>query len=73
MTKKTKIRIFKALMFARSLFLVLCGTLILLCAIAASGPSVWPSVIFFIAALVCFGISYACDNAVGGYKSPFYH
>lgn len=73
MTKRTKRRIFKSVLFARGLFLTLFVIFMLLCAVSANGESVLTAVIFFTASIACFGISYFCDYVVGGYKSPFYH
>lgn len=70
MTKRTKIRIRKTVIYARGFFLALFAILVLLCAFSAS---MLTAIAFFVGAVLCFGISYFCDALLGGYKSPFYH
>lgn len=73
MTRRTKRRIRKAVMFARGLFLGLFAVFILLFIMTANGPNLWIPIGIFAAAIVCFGISIFCDCLLGGYKSPFYY
>ena len=73
MTKRTKHRIRKAVIFARGLFLALFVIFMLLTIMAAGGELVLTAIGMFSIAAICFGISYFCDYLLGGYKSPFYH
>ena len=73
MTKKTKRRIIKAVMFARGLFLAASIILPLLSAAAVSGDDFITALILFVCAFPCFGLSVFCDYLLGGYKSPFYY
>ena len=73
MTNRTRRRIRKAVMFARSLFLGLFALFTLLFVMTANGPNLWIPIGIFAVAAVCFGISLFCDYLLGGYKSPFYY
>lgn len=74
MTKRTKARIRKSVIFARKVFLALFAVFMLLTIMAANNTSVIPALTCFAVAITCFGISYFCDYLLGGgYQSPFYH
>ena len=78
-TRKTKIKIRKAIAFARNLFLVICGIGMLCTICSVDGPSILFPIISMVIAVVCFGISYLLDKLLwetawsGDLKSPFNH
>lgn len=61
MTRKTKIRIRKAVAFARKLCLVIFGICLLLTVVSVDGPSIWFPIACFAVGTVCFGIAYFFD------------
>lgn len=77
MTKQTKIKIRKAVAFARTLFLYLCILSIALTICSVDGPSFKFPIICTLIGIVCFGISYALDQLLfetawsGDKPSPF--
>ena len=79
MTRKTKIKIRKAVAFARNLFLALCGISILLTICSVDGPNILFPIICMAIAMVFFGISYLLDRLLwetawkGDKPSPFIH
>lgn len=73
MTKRTKTRIRKVLMFARGLCLVLSVPLLLIAAMAVGNGYFGAAFIVAASAVLCFVLSLFCDYLLGGYKSPFYY
>ena len=62
----------KALMLARTIFLVASIALIFFASICDGSNLVLPIMLAVIAS-ACFGISYFIDYLLGGAQSPFYH
>lgn len=78
-TRKTKIKIRKAVAFARNLLLAVFGICTLLGIMSVDGNSLLFPAICFIIGFVCFGISFILDQLLwqtawkGDKPSPFMH
>ena len=73
MTKKTKRRIRKAVMFARGFLLIAAIILLCVAGMLVGNGSFMAAVIVAISAVICAAMSLFCDYLLGGYKSPFYY